>query len=375
MKKFIFLTLLLLSFFSQTFAQNGAILIRINVFNNERLQSLFLSDLDLEQVGSAEKIFELTITKNVDQGFPTCYLSMMIAKDGKPLMLAKSEKFSIPADFTSATTDNIELINNRFYIGENLVHMNHGELADDVGNIQKEILASGKVPVGVYKMEITISTDPQGSQSIGQGEKIILQATNPSYVQLIAPGQQVGAAQSANIYTEFPVFQWNGNGDEYQVVVFERKRMLSSLDDILNSRPNWESERTSALSLQYPQGNQTIPLEFGKTYFWMVRMFIQSSSGEEKVNSEVWYFNLVDPANRGNAQAQVSKNEILSFLKELLGDRGATLSRQLAGYELKTIRFNGEPIDIQTLYRRLNRYRGKNINIFDFFISGDNSGE
>ena len=144
--------------------------------------------------------------------------------------------------------------------------------------------------------------------------------------------------------------------------------MLESLDDILNSRPNWESERTSSFTMQYPQGSGAVPLEYGKSYYWLVRMFVRTSSGEQVINSDVWTFTLKDPSKQGDDQARISKYEVLSFLKDFLGAQGEILEAQLKGYKLKTIRFNGERVDIQSLYRQLDRYRGKDHEIFDLYI-------
>ena len=370
MRKLFILSLLIVTSFSSSLLALGEVSIDLVVYNSERLQMLILSDLDLEKAGSAEELFEIRITKNTADAFERCHLELKISKDGELLLQSTSKNFSIPADpaGTVYSANNIELINSRFQIGESTVRMQQGEFIGDVQDIQKEMLASGKVPMGIYKLSATVFNDASGEQ-IDHREITFLQATNPSYVQNVVPGQPISEAIESAVFTEFPVFQWSGNGDDYQVAVFEKKEMMESVDDILNSRPNWESERTSAFSMQYPQGSGAVPLEFGKSYYWLVRMFVRTSSGEQMVNSEVWSFVLKDPSELGDDQARISKDEILTFLKEFFGQRGQEIARRLEGYHLNSIRFNGEKTDIQTLYRILNNYRGQSHEIYDLYIS------
>ena len=365
---FVFTGIMLLSFSAAVFAQSGDVSINIVVFNSERLQTLILADLDLEQVGSAEELFEIQVINNTGKAFSRCHLLLQVLKDDELLLQSNSKEFEIPEapPGTIYSANNIQLINNQFKIGDSYVKMEQGEIEKDVENIHKEILASGKVPMGVYKISAILFNDAENVE-LDRREVTFLQATNPSYVQNVAPGQPFGSAVEGAVFTEFPVFQWSGNGDDYQVLVFEKKEMLETLDDILNSRPNWESDRTSTFSLQYPQ-EKAVPLEFGKSYYWLVRMFVRTSSGEQVVNSDVWTFALKDPSKRGDDQARISKDEILSFLKDFFGTRGEALEAQLEGYQLSGIRFNGEKIDKQTLYRLLSKYRGESHEIYDLYI-------
>jgi len=149
------------------------------------------------------------------------------------------------------------------------------------------------------------------------------------------------------------------------------------LDNILNMTPNWKSEsnpgeRITGYSIQYPQagddGEIVIPLEFGKTYYWMVRMFVHTSAGEEIINSEIWEFQLVDPANLGNKQGEITRNMLIEFLRDLIGDKADELAKQLGDYNVKTINVNGQDISIEDLYLLINEYRLKDVEVVDLIL-------
>jgi hypothetical protein len=343
---------------------------------NKGINTLIPADFDFEKVGASEEIFQITIERIEPAPILDCYLELEVTKDGQTLATTISKPFTIPGprvpDPNPWTMTNVELINDMVYLEAGndltLIDMRKGEFDDDADEIQKEILSSGKVPIGFYRIIARIYQGTSTSGPIATGFDDF-QITNPSYVQLVAPGQSFGSAFTSSVFTEFPVFQWNGNGAEYQVAVFEKKRMQESADDILNSRPNWESERINRFTEQYPQGDEAVPLEYGNTYYWAVKMFIQTSSGEEAVTSEIWTFKLENPANQGDVQSRFTKDEILSFLREYLGSQGEDIASKLFEYDLKSIRYNGEQIDISALYKELNKFRDKDIEIYDLNFS------
>ncbi len=367
--KFSFLILPVL-FLSQLFSQTAGndFSIEITILNEEKLQTLYLSDLDLQNFGTAEELFEITVTKNSREAYDNCYFVIKLIRDNELLVTAKSDLFTIPADFITKTANNLELSGGGFSFGEDPsteVRFNETTINPSAEKLRDEILSSGKAPFGIYKLSVELYQKGAPAALAAQ-EKILLKATNPSYLHLVTPGAPAGSGQSANIYSQFPIFQWNGNGTEYQLMVFEKKEMMQSYDDIINSQPNWVSDRTGALSLQYPQSGSAIPLEFNKTYYWMVRMFIQSSSGEEFIDSEIWEFTLVNPEQGEDLQNQIVQEDILQFLSRLLGPRIEEIKASLEGYQLKRIKYNGEEITINKLYEILNSYRGKSFEIVEF---------
>ncbi len=372
----IFLTPLLVSVAVTTvMAQAQPLTLDLQVLNADKMQTLFVSDLDLQQAGSAEELFVMTLTKNTAEAFPQVHLVLRITKDGQELVSALSNSFRIPASFIQKTVNNIDLFNNDFYLepgnDSTLIRLREPSLSDEITDLQQEVLTTGKAPVGIYELIVDIYDDsPEGAGRVAHQVVPFLNATNPSYVRLVAPGAPVGRMAAPAIYTQFPVFQWNGNGDEYEVLVFERKSLQQSLDDIVNQAPNWHSQPlTDNYSVIYPQGGAgVLPLEFDKTYYWMVRMIIHTSSGDQHINSELWEFTLKNPAEGGNAQGELSKENVIKFLRDLLGERAAGLEQNLNGYHTTVIRVNGLEISIQELYRLINEYRNHSVKVLDVIM-------
>ncbi len=341
--------------------------IGIDLLSPKKLDALYLADIDLQNFDTADDIFAITVRKNAPGEFKNCYFYFELTRNNEPVVTATSEPFTVPAAFTEKTFTNRDL-SSGFDFGQGQIAYFHEVNLSDVSNaLRDDILRSGKLPVGVYKILVELRIRSVQQPVVGRGEKILLRATNPGYVQLIAPGVPAGNGMTAQVFTQYPVFQWSGNGTTYRLFVFEKKDMMQTFDDIINSQPNWASERLNKLSVQYPQSAaNAIPLEFGKTYYWMVRMFSETSSGEETQDSEVWEFSLVNPEQSADVQNQIVREDILRFLAEILGPRIDEVRASLEGYRLKRIRVNGQTITLNQLYEILNRYKGQSFKIVDF---------
>ncbi len=369
---------------TQIFSQGAPFKLIVNVYNLEPLNALFISDLnvfqqELEQ--GNQEIFSLYIQKLNNDSYDQARMIIQISRDNQSLIRWQSEYFKIPGDPQGAVyeTDNIELSNNQFYFSfdeggkdpATRVRFVETELADDIENLKNKVLASGKAPVGQYKLSVTLKSPEFGTTEEVKEEITLLNAVNPSYVQLIAPGSSAGYGMSPEVYTEYPVFQWNGNGDEYEVVVFEKRSALQSFDDIINSQPVWQSSRLeNRLTVQYPQAGNAVPLEYGNTYYWMVYLINRTSSGEERIPSEVWQFKLVDPSQISNQQDAMAREAILSFLEQQLGYVPENIKQKLGDADLQTISFNGKKITVEELYQILNQYQTQEVEIFDLFFTG-----
>lgn len=372
-KNLIALLIVLLGFSFPAAAQtiSNDFSLELTILNEDKIQTLYLSDLDFQNFGTAEEIFQLTITKLTDQSYPNCFFEIRLFKDNEKLVEAISRPFTIPASFKSDVISNLTLASGSYKFGEGddtEVHFDQTNIQPEAEDLQKEILASGKAPSGVYLLTIELRQVNQ-SMPLAKEEKILLKATNPSYLNPVSPGAPVGSSQVPAIFSQYPLFQWTGNGTEYQVMVFEKKDMMESFDDIINSQPNWVSERTSQFSLQYPQSGGAIPLEYNKTYYWLVRMYIYTSSGEEFLDSEIWQFKLVNPERSSNLQDQLAQNELWQFLEQLLGSSASEVKENLKDASLKRIFYNGEEITLDQFFNILNSYRGKQFELLEFEAS------
>ncbi len=344
--------------------------IELTIFDNQKLQSLYLSDLDFQNFGSGEEVFTITITKNTDLAYQNCLLHLQLKKENEILIDAISQPFNIPGGNKGEefTVSNLTLAEGGLRFGDTEdteVYFDQINIKPEAESLKEQILASGKVPVGIYWLTIELRQAQQATP-LAALTTVLLKATNPSYLNLVSPGNPASSGQVPSIYTQYPLFQWTGNGSEYQVMVFEKKEMMQSFDDIINSQANWKSERTSQFSIQYPQAGNAIPLEYGKTYYWLVRMFTQTSSGEEFLDSEIWQFQVSNPERGSNLQEEFAQNELWQFLVQLLGERADEVKENLKGASLKRIIYNGEEISISQFFQILNGYRGQQFELLEF---------
>ena len=361
------------------FAQN--ISLDFQIFNQEKLQLLYLSDIDLLQQGAAgtsEPIFEIILNAPGDPSYPDvtmytgCRIFLNIKKDDESLVSWQSNSFEIPVKSTPYHLSNIPLIANNYRFDEanpnTQILLNKTSLSSDIESLQEDIFSSGKLPVGNYTLEVLLNYNFNALPRQTEQTFTFIEAVNPSFIQLISPGNQVSDGEPETVYNEFPVFQWTGNGEDYQVVVFEKRNRFQTIDDIVRSRENWKSEESPVQSVMYPQGGDAIPLETGKTYYWMVRMFINTSSGKETINSEVWQFYLANPANQADGQGLISKNDMLAFLRDILGNKADEIAASLDDYQVSGIKVNGTEITIQELYDLINTYRSQKVEVLDLIL-------
>ncbi|MCK5077168.1 MAG: hypothetical protein KAR38_12370, partial [Calditrichia bacterium] len=144
---------------------------------NKEMNTLIVSDLDFEKVGASEEIFQITIERMVETSIADCYLELEITKDSQTLVKSISDPFTIPGptdpDPNPWTINNVALMNDLVYLeaGNDLprIHLHKGEFDDAAEDIQKEILSSGKAPIGFYQIIARIYQGAPGTNQIGIG--------------------------------------------------------------------------------------------------------------------------------------------------------------------------------------------------------------
>lgn len=357
------------------FAQNVSI--QLQDAGISQYQSIFVSDFDFLQVGAVEELFTMTVTKSVQGVINDAVLKLQLQEqDGPILANITTEMFSLPSDLGQWTVSNQQLANESFKFepaGQPIRIADSG-IDDNADKLRDEIIASNQIPAGVYTLKADLSyTNPETQQQeTATGLNVLdIIISNPTMINLVVPGVLLNSGFAYEIFTQQPVFQYNGNSGDYQVVVFKKRDEFSSVDDILNSVPVWESPRIAELFVQYPDGG-AVPLEFGSTYVWMVRSFIRTSSGENYINSELWEFTVVDPSQSNITQESMAKQEIEILLRQLLGDNADAIIKEIDNYDLRSIRINGASLTVQELYQVLEKYRENEHQVYDLILRSSN---
>jgi hypothetical protein len=351
--------------------------VTIRLIDPEGFQQVLLSDLNILDVGTAKDLFTVTITNSGSDDLEDCVITTTLSQNNTELFRTISNKFVIPPGTYSAT--NAQIANEGWILvpgrEETAIHISQTKASDDIDELQKGAFASNKLEAGSYILKVDITL---GGQPI-TNDQLTIAINNPSYIQLVAPGALGGYGPRAKIFDLFPLFQWNGNGQYYQVMVFEKRDIMQSKEDILMATPNWVSEKLDGqLSIKYPIGSSNgagavIPLEYGKDYVWLVKMFVPAAGGQfTTVLSEVWEFSLVDPNESANRQKYFVTEDILRFLKTYADQLPTDLGLMLDGFYTKTIRKNGQVITIEELFQLIQEYQRNNVKVSGVRLQGSN---
>ena len=357
----------LIFFSTHLYAQDTTItpiVLRLNDKGISQYQSIFIADFDFLQVGAVEELFEIEIDKRKGEVNVDFIEIRLVQNNSETLATILTNSFNIPSDVTFWSISNQDL--------ESRIGIKDSNLDPTATNLQDQIMATSQIPVGLYTLTSKLSYSFKGVEQddIETTNVINIVVSNPTLINLITPGVLLNSGYNYDIYSEQPILQWNGNSGEYQAVVFKKQSEFSTVEDILNSVPIWESPRLATLSTQYPDFN-ALPLEYGKTYVWLVRSFISTSSGENFISSEPWEFTLVDPSQNMGME-NMAKQEIEQLLKQLLGDNAERIIRKTDGFRLSSIRVNGSVISIQELYQIIEKYRNEEHEIYDIFLRSSN---
>ena len=224
------------------------------------------------------------------------------------------------------------------------------------------IAQTGRLPDGIYTFRV-IAT-PEFGQAIVREN--ILNISNPSYLELLSPGGVLADTTVNEVYTPFPVFQWESDicnipgGCEYflRVAEFDPSEFSSIEQAIeattllpLDQSMGFESIGFDALSFQYPAIGAG-DLEQGNVYVWQIKKVLPTTLGDEKVLSDIFAFKVKDfSTQESTGEPTVDSSPTGIALRTLIGDEmtdeffgsgGAAEGFTFTG----NITLNGESVDL-----------------------------
>ncbi|MDZ7683479.1 MAG: hypothetical protein U5J63_17650 [Fodinibius sp.] len=210
-----------------------------------------------------------------------------------------------------------------------------GTFSQEGKQFVNDLQGSTSLPADQYQIRIEIRRgSAEGEVLVAQNAEIgrsIVEDTRDFY--LLSPGDLAGA--DAMISSAFPNFQWQGNtGTQYRLVVVEARgdeSPQSLMDGAMSTSPIQVNGTGSGGSLvdyemldvvlnqssfQYPSsGVQN--LEAGKTYYWRIVSQLQSTSGLDGRESEIWGFTLRDSQTTSRSQLGP---DVSQALQKVMGD-------------------------------------------------------
>jgi len=285
MKKFLAFFIV---FTSIVFAQ-----VNLQVSAPATLDQVNIADLDVSKLKDLPLLFTIFITS---QNPVTMKLHFQVfAKIGNEPESILADAWTLPFDvervlsFTNqdlaAGRTNIKNDGNRTQVYE-----------DKIKRVKELAQSTGRLPAGSYRFVIQLLD--QAELSVLASWEKIYEVTNPSRIDLVAPGYQ------SEVRTQFPIFRWVAPYlKEFEIYVYEKLPNQTTPEEVVSGDKNlrWRF-KTNDTQAQYPQN--ALPLENGKEYFWFVKSSIAGSRGAEEIRSEIWSFKV----NLGEQTVQVTPN-------------------------------------------------------------------
>lgn len=320
----IFLALMLVLLMQMpTFAQQVNITAQLT---NPSIRVFMLSDFNFTGAGSTSgEIFALAINNSSPQA-ENCKLEMFIRSQSKgELAFGGTNAFVVQPGTERITNQNLFTKVGQFQ----LENYNVEQSGDD---LLRAILATGKLPSDIYFFEFVLT---QLRTNHVSNAIITIDITNPSTLDLIAPGSGADNSELTQIFTTLPLFRWQSDMQVFRLIVAEKIAGVhdsSSPQEIIQDRIRLDKKLTTnpagangaeiipATAYQYPASG-TWPLEPGKTYYWQIIGIVESSGAPVELPSEIWAFQINDV-----------QGSLLSPEQQLLLDQlNITLSEMLQG--------------------------------------------
>lgn len=229
------------------------------------------------------------------------------------------------------------------------------------------IVQNGQLPNGVYTFRV-IATAENGQQIIKED---ILNIANPFMLQLVSPGGMLADTTLNEVYTSFPVLQWESDpcnytdpttgesGCQYYIrlaefISDEHSSMGQAIESVtrlpLDQSQGFEQVGFGVSTFQYPtDAGDLVP---GKIYVWQVRKDITTTSGTEEIFSDIMAFKVKDFTSTETSESSGDDTSPAGMaLRSLIGDE---LSNRLFGdggdangmIPNGTITLDGESVDI-----------------------------
>ena len=191
---------------------------------------------------------------------------------------------------------------------------------------------NGTLPSGLYIYTVFVYHEDFGDPIEVTSFFFIPEVTTG--IDLIGPGTPLDNDPQL-IYTGTPYFEWFGEHYEFDFALYEVLEDQQSPDDITTNLPVLEMERINTTNFLYPTYAEI--LSEGTRYAWQVKAYLQTSSGEQEITSDVYWF-IYNKSN--NIALNLDRIEMSPDDIDLTP--GDSVQVNVTGYKI-----NGETIDVE----------------------------
>ncbi|MFQ5639173.1 MAG: hypothetical protein ACE5IR_14420 [bacterium] len=336
---------------------------------NSNLEVFFLKDFDITRPASGPELFFVDIT-NDDLVAHKIILSIQVVSRRQNIVLSRGA-----TDSFDIGPSQILMLSNRDLFSKSgprrLVTYEIDDAA--VGNLLKDILATGKLPTDVYTFELSVR-DVEGQTTL-TSDQFDVEISNPQKLDLVFPGRPATGRRKdcPEIFTTLPQFRWESEIKKFRVTIAEA-RHGEDPESVLNQEPRFvrvftlsrdrsfntadefgeRVEPLASTSFQYPSTGEVLTLRSGKLYYWRVEGIVETSSGPLPLQSEIYCFRMARLGDMGGGKQQLEfllRNILGSDYEKLFGEDG-----ELEDYLPRRVTLNGQPVTFAELVKQLRKF-------------------
>ena len=346
----------------------------------EGMQIFFLSDFNISGKSSAAlDIIQLNIFNN-SSASANCILQVSIYSDYYPepeLAQGRTDPFTL------SSFQNIIITNRNLFSKSQEFSLSDYTLAKSGNDLINRILATGKLPSGVYQFHFELLKNPYNPSDLPLAEQILsVVISNPTTLDMLSPGSNADDEKISAIYSTLPYFRWAANIDRFRLIIAEYLPSIhrdASPEEIISEKIIFESEIIVDPEMQQSEpGVLTIPspafqypvyahaLQQGRIYYWRLIGQAKTSSGEIEIPGEIWRFQI------SNLERDPQKEMLLRLLSSMNNQEIAALFAPgglLEGYKpTGTITNNANALSIDELIQLLTKFNSGTLQITELSV-------
>lgn len=282
----------------------------------------YISSIDLNTGESNLPIFSGELSTNADSSYVALEFEIQVTSeildlDNETLIRAYVEPFYLRAPIF-ITNQDLTLNTRELYDVNGVqvpIHVRIDEqiAIDEADALINSIIQLGKLPNGVYRFSVRVIDGFDESTVLTQ-EQDVLSVTSPTELQLISPGGVLADTSLNEVFTSYPVFQWESDpcnvpgGCDYYMRVAEfdpeeHESMEQAIDSQtrlpLDQSEEWYFVGSGMFSFQYPVTGAG-DLEAGEVYVWQMKKDLATTSGVNEIMSELYAFKVKDLSGGGD---------------------------------------------------------------------------
>ena len=202
--------------------------------------------------------------------------------------------------------DNTDLNINTTRIGNSIfaVDIESQPDNDQIGDIANAIIQMGKLPNGLYSVDLTLYQRTNQGDIEQDSEVLEEEIYFPVFLELTTPGgSSLSDTLENSIFTTYPVFQWESDycpSCNYGIRVSEFNPVLhSSFSEAINDVSNIPIAQSqdyldigpNITQFQFPLSG-AIDLQIGKLYVWQISRTFETTIGTNLAKSNIFLFKI-----------------------------------------------------------------------------------